>query len=685
MKSPNLRLNVLTFDWPTEPVLFYFTENPTAKCKKLHYSQYPINIETLFPGITADKDRSLYTTFDFKTDNGKPLSIDFKAGDIHLFKRYCNFRIFNYFRSLSKLVKVDFVKDNQVWLPRPEVSTEAWDVYEKYTLKIQFCQVSEFPEIVVSFDGLSKILKLSVADLAKDIGSDGLNWIYHDCKLFTYEHLIKLGFDDFDKARPVLNARLGSALQWPVEIPKARNRYKIHWEKINTFTDTWLKQPVFLEVLPLHNGQMISVRPDNISYTHPYSNLLLFAKGNTSRVPYHGMLNHGPYQPPKFTRIQLLYIAHEEDKPLAIEFHKALINGKYNYKGLHPFVKILAHTNKDLNVSFKNRDYPVGETEESLRNMTLDPEVRYIAIYLTPWGKDEQDPLRRQSYPHMKELLLKYNITMQCIKVENIRNMNGSFQYSLTNIAVAMLAKLNGVPWRLNTPIKNELIIGVGAFRHYNTKLQYLGSAFSFDNTGHFNSFKHFLKHETKLLAGSIAHEIRVYATSNQNIDRLIIHFYKTMSDKELAPIEAALQTLDLDIPVFIVSINKTESHDITAFDTSYADLMPLSGIHINIGRHRYLLFNNTRYSDAPQKTTDGFPFPVKLAIDCNQKELLNETAITDGLIEQVYQFSRLYYKSVRQQGLPITIKYPEILARIAPDFRDEGMPAAGENSLWFL
>ena len=124
---------------------------------------------------------------------------------------------------------------------------------------------------------------------------------------------------------------------------------------------------------------------------------------------------------------------------------------------------------------------------------------------------------------------------------------------------------------------------------------------------------------------------------------------------------------------------------DVVAFDTDYADLMPLSGTHINIGRNRYLLFNNTRYSNAPQKFSDGFPFPVKLAIDCNQKELLEDTTITDELIEQVYQFSRLYYKSVRQQALPITIKYPEILARIAPNFRDEGMPAAGENSLWFL
>ena len=380
-----------------------------------------------------------------------------------------------------------------------------------------------------------------------------------------------------------------------------------------------------------------------------------------------------------------MYIVHEEDTKLANDFHTSLKKGENNYKGLASFARVDALANKKLTICFQNRDYPVSEAEARLRDMPLDPEVRYIAIYLTPWGKDEQHPQRRMAYPHMKELMLKYNITLQCVEVEKLKNRNGYFHYSLTNMAVAMLAKLDGVPWLLNTPAKNELIIGVGAFRHYETNLQYLGSAFSFDNTGNFNGFKYFLKHETKLLAGSIAHAVRQFATHNKHIKRLIIHFYKAMSENELVPIEDALHNLGLDIPVFIVSINKTESKDMVAFDLGYADLLPLSGTYINIGRNRYLLFNNTRYNDLPQKVTDGFPFPVKLAIDCTHKELLAETSITGELIEQVYQFSRLYYKSVRQQGLPITIKYPEILARIAPNFRDEGMPAAGEDSLWFL
>ena len=54
-------------------------------------------------------------------------------------------------------------------------------------------------------------------------------------------------------------------------------------------------------------------------------------------------------------------------------------------------------------------------------------------------------------------------------------------------------------------------------------------------------------------------------------------------------------------------------------------------------------------------------------------------------LIEQVYQFSRLYWKSLRQQNVPITIKYPEMVAEIAPHFESGNIPPHGKEILWFL
>ena len=64
------------------------------------------------------------------------------------------------------------------------------------------------------------------------------------------------------------------------------------------------------------------------------------------------------------------------------------------------------------------------------------------------------------------------------------------------------------------------------------------------------------------------------------------------MSEDEIQHIEKALYSLGLLIPLFIISINKTESEDIVAFDLGWKDLMPKNGTYINIGNGKYLLFN---------------------------------------------------------------------------------------------
>ena len=145
----------------------------------------------------------------------------------------------------------------------------------------------------------------------------------------------------------------------------------------------------------------------------------------------------------------------------------------------------------------------------------FDPEIRYIAVYVTPYSKFEKDKPKREIYYQLKELLLKRRITSQAIDPQKMVEQGLNWRYSLPNIAVAMLAKLDGIPWRLNTPIKNELVVGVGAFKQVDIGVQYIGSAFSFTNNGRFNRFEYFLKDEIDILAGSIGNAVKTYATVN--------------------------------------------------------------------------------------------------------------------------------------------------------------------------
>ena len=57
---------------------------------------------------------------------------------------------------------------------------------------------------------------------------------------------------------------------------------------------------------------------------------------------------------------------------------------------------------------------------------------------------------------------------------------------------------------------------------------------------------------------------------------------------------------------------------------------------------------------------------------------------VTD-LITQVYQFSRVSWKTIGMQNMPITTLYPELAARIVPFFINNTMPQAGRQTPWFL
>lgn len=81
----------------------------------------------------------------------------------------------------------------------------------------------------------------------------------------------------------------------------------------------------------------------------------------------------------------------------------------------------------------------------------------------------------------------------------------------------------------------------------------------------------------------------------------------------------------------------------------------------------------------------DDFPFPIKLPIQCAQDEDEKHPQIERELINQVYQVISMYWKSVRQIELPVTIKYPEMVTEIFPHFTGRKMRLFGKDYLCFL
>jgi hypothetical protein len=516
---------------------------------------------------------------------------------------------------------------------------------------------------------------------------------------------------DYNNVYPIIGKNLASFLNFddeeeePSNPFQRKNRYSKYIKKISGFYTKFLNKIDFRNVVNISENGFDEAKPLQIGWTTPQSKQLVFGKTNGKNVvdviPQRGV-NAGPFKQPRHNNIQMFFIVPDGHKLHTNDLSIHLLKGyKTLFKGLQHYTDVpVSMAPKGFNISFTNTTNPLPEIEEAIENKPWVQGVKYLAIYLTPIGKHAKDKEQRKIYYKVKEKLLNLDITSQCIetdkmmkvidedkKLNKFGNTKNNFAYTLQNMAIAINAKLGGIPWRINTTDQKELVVGVGAFRNDDTNIQYIGSAFSFDNTGAFNSFDYYHHDQTAELAGSIEEAIIRYANVNSKPSRLIIHFYKEMSEEEIKPIENALHNLGLDIPVYVVTINKTESEDFVVFDTSWDDLMPYSGRYINLGNKTYLLCNNTRYENDTFKAIDGFPFPVKLKIECPSDSTRQiDTNTIKQLIDQVYQFSRIYWKSVKQQNLPVTIKYPEMVAQIAPHFNGGNIPPnIGNDNLWFL
>ena len=169
---------------------------------------------------------------------------------------------------------------------------------------------------------------------------------------------------------------------------------------------------------------------------------------------------------------------------------------------------------------------------------------------------------------------------------------------------------------------------------------------------------------------------------TNGDIDRLVIHYYKTNSNKETKEIERLLyDELKINVSYAIVEINDSKSQNDICFDVDYSWGMPVSGTYVEIGQNEYLLFNNTRYIDRPlTKVSDELPIKIKI------HHADNGGFSHSDLVSQIYEFSRLVWKGLKQRSQPATTIYSKLIADFSAHFNGE-IPSneLTKHTPWFV
>jgi hypothetical protein len=705
MEQNRLTLNLLNFSHSSPTLGCYLTpfEVPNSVRLSERDSVFFVQYMKLQRGIS-----SLYTTFDVPCEGGIFVNLrtyrsypdaDEKLWSFTFLKNYYTYKLSSWFTRKGFAVRTNLITDTEVWIPGVSVYPNCRG-FKSFRLRVQFGRVTGMPELLVSYEGVHSVYNESiVSDTCQELDPHLYSWLFFENSLFRYEDMPDYARRRADVLFPCLNKNLQKALKIPFPAPDKSNRYLRYRNEIENFRKTYLMSSEIAEFMLLED-EWTTREAYTLQMETRSLNKLVFGNGEVHTEPKNGMKLYGPKELPVNRKTIFFFICHRND----IDMAKAIngyMNGKISgFAGINSYAGIVYSTIKNLSIYFDDKEDPLPEIVRQLNERTFENDASYVALYLSPFGKWDGSDEHKALYYRLKEELLHRKIVSQTIEVEKNWTdrqtdsekkaiLKAGFNFAFPNIAVALLAKLGGTPWCLDNELTNELVIGISAFKSDDMEHKFLGSAFSFSGQGSFCGFDCFRSNQIDELAGSVILAVKQYCAEHTNLDKLIIHFYKTLSWKELEPIEKGLAGLGLKVPVVVVSINKTFSQDVVAFDMQQTQLMPYSFTYLPVGCNQYLLYNNGLMKDMPFDVKEGYPFPLKVAVryfpvGSKQPDEVDESLIPP-LFEQICRFSQLYWKSISRQPLPVTLRYPEMLAQIVPNFTRPELPRTGKETLWFL
>lgn len=620
----------------------------------------------------------VWISFD-DSDDGVPVTLQVTDAP-YLTRLYVLHLLTQHLQQMGLITGDNFVKGVTAW-KKGELNSHTRCVpVSRFLIHAGKMHNGEF-RLTVAYEGKSLALVQNVSQLASNPSFDALmlKQVIFEKKIYSFKFLPSEGAYHHEKVYPIVSqklaAHLGLALPYEMNKRKLTTTYNL----LESFAQRYLRNKEF-ESHFKSSGSWAKVRASDVFALDRGSVPLVFGESGTHTDILNGFKQNGPHRLPNPTQITVFMIFHEESTEVASVLYEYLFRDKGFFR-VAKRTKLNLRYDSSLNITFHDKTNAAVEIENALATKNLQAGRRYFAFYVSLWDKFEPNEQLRRIYFRVKEVMLQREVALQVVNHHKI--MAQGFQYSIANIAIAMVAKLGGIPWRLATEQKNDLIVGFGAFRSENYRTPYVGASFSFNNLGVFNEFDCFPADEVWNLAGSIRQAIERYTESHASFRRLIIHFYKEISYKELKPIEDMLNKLNYKVPVVVVGISKTLSEFRLAFDPANRLMLPRQGTYVRIGHNDYLLFVN-QCTETNREPVSA-PLPVRLTLKSNDAEVLADDALVRELMQQVYEFSHMYWRSVTQPPLPVTVAYPELLARIFPWFEKQSLLPFGREALWFL
>jgi hypothetical protein len=386
----------------------------------------------------------------------------------------------------------------------------------------------------------------------------------------------------------------------------------------------------------------------------------------TDTQAYQGLKRYGPFDASRVNLQErsILIVFPESLKPLAANLIRALQDGHRGFPGFGQMFRLpfardnvapLTITGNFSTPTAAARSYREAIADWNSKSSYGDPE---LALVLVPHSERWET---ERPYYEAKASFAQLGIPTQMVTAELLQNER-EFGWSVANIALAMFAKLGGVPWIVESPAGDkDLIIGIGRadIRNQGDLRRIFGYALSFTSNGAYQqswSFTPAADEQTYLarLEEAIVNAFNSSRDTDEPVQRLVIHLGKRTGWKEAAAARRAMTAADISLPVALMRLDDSSLHDIA--DGLEDTLAPPKGLAVRLGTRQVLL-------QTEGLTATGVP-TGPLLIELDERSQVGQEAL-DDLVSQAFRLAHANWRGFNARSQPVTLLYGELLARL--------------------
>lgn len=360
---------------------------------------------------------------------------------------------------------------------------------------------------------------------------------------------------------------------------------------------------------------------------------------------------------------------------------------------------------------FGNERKSMGQIYRQVLEDHLARDTMYdaaIAVWL-----DEHAGLPDVDNPYLytKAILLTNGIPIQGVRLSTITANPYSLQYSFQNLAVALYAKMGGIPWTIDhdLTVDDEIVIGMGTAElsgsRFERRQRHIGITTVFRGDGNYllGNLSRECSYEQypDVLKESTVNVLKDIKSRNGwrrgDTVRVVYHAFKPLKNVEVSEIvKSCVDEVGCEQTIEFAFLTVSFDHPFKLLDTLQQGKSPRRGgspkgvfapdrgMMAQLGRYTRLLCTNG--PTLIKKSTSPLPSPI--LVHWHKESTYRDLPY---LTEQVLKFTALSWRSTLPAQRPVTIYYSELIARLLarlksiPGWSPAVLNTKLRTSKWFL